>query len=173
MEPLVRFDGVRKSFDGATQVVRDLSLDIASGELLTLLGPSGSGKTTTLMMLAGFERPDAGDIQMAGRSVLGLAPHKRGIGVVFQNFALFPHMNVAENIAFPLQVRRVSRADQQRRVADAFLPLRENAFPRGCVKLAGTQSYRIRVGDYRIIYCPDTEKKIVRLLAVGHRRESS
>ena len=120
MEPLVRFDGVRKSFDGATQVVRDLSLDIASGELLTLLGPSGSGKTTTLMMLAGFERPDAGDIQMAGRSVLGLAPHKRGIGVVFQNFALFPHMNVAENIAFPLQVRRVSRADQQRRVADAL-----------------------------------------------------
>ena len=118
--PLVRFNAVRKSFDGVHDVVRDLTLDIAAGELLTLLGPSGSGKTTALMMLAGFERPDGGEIEMSGRSVIGLPAHKRGIGVVFQNFALFPHMTVAENIAFPLQVRHVSRAEQIRRVADAL-----------------------------------------------------
>ena len=118
--PLVRFNAVRKSFDGRTDVVRDLTLDVAQGELLTLLGPSGSGKTTTLMMLAGFERPDGGDIELAGRSVIGLPAHKRGIGVVFQNFALFPHMTVAENIAFPLQVRRVPHAEQIRKVRAAL-----------------------------------------------------
>ncbi|MBC7636325.1 MAG: ABC transporter ATP-binding protein [Acetobacteraceae bacterium] len=122
--PLVSFRAVRKSFDGKTDVVRDLSLDIAEGELLTLLGPSGSGKTTTLMMLAGFERPDRGDILLAGKSVRHLAPHHRGIGVVFQNFALFPHMSVAENIAFPLRVRHVSRAEQERRVGDALAMVR-------------------------------------------------
>ena len=118
--PLVRFNAVRKSFDGVNDVVRDLTLDVAPGELLTLLGPSGSGKTTTLMMLAGFERPDSGDIELAGRSVVGLPAHKRGIGVVFQNFALFPHMTVAENIAFPLQVRRVPHAEQIRKVRAAL-----------------------------------------------------
>ena len=122
--PLVSFCAVRKSFDGVTEVVRDLTLDIAAGELLTLLGPSGSGKTTSLMMLAGFERPDRGDILLAGRSVLRLPPHQRGIGVVFQNFALFPHMTVAENIAFPLRVRHVSRAEQERRVGDALTMVR-------------------------------------------------
>ena len=122
--PLVSFRAIRKSFDGKTYVVRDLSLDIATGELLTLLGPSGSGKTTTLMMLAGFERPDRGDILLAGKSVLRLPPHQRGIGVVFQNFALFPHMSVAENIAFPLRVRHVSRAEQERRVGEALTMVR-------------------------------------------------
>ena len=122
--PLVSFRAVRKSFDGKTNVVRDLSLDIAGGELLTLLGPSGSGKSTSLMMLAGFERPDHGEILLAGKSVLHLPPHQRGIGVVFQNFALFPHMTVAENIAFPLRVRHVSRAEQERRVGEALAMVR-------------------------------------------------
>ena len=99
--PLVRFAGVRKSFDGRTDVVRDLSLDVAPGEFLTLLGPSGSGKTTALMMLAGFEAPSAGDILLAGKSLAGIPAHRRGIGVVFQSYALFPHMTVAENVAFP------------------------------------------------------------------------
>ena len=85
-----------------------------AGELLTLLGPSGSGKTTTLMMLAGFETPSAGRILLEGRDIARAAPHRRGIGVVFQSYALFPHMSVAENVAFPLAgARRRRRADQR------------------------------------------------------------
>ncbi len=118
--PLVRFDRVRKSYDGRTDAVRDLSLDVAEGELLTLLGPSGSGKTTTLMMLAGFETPDGGDITLAGKSLTRMPPHKRGIGVVFQNFALFPHMTVEENIAFPLEVRGVAKPERATRVTRAL-----------------------------------------------------
>ena len=91
--------------------VRGVSLDIRSGEFLTLLGPSGSGKTTTLMMIAGFEVPTAGDIAIDGRSIVTLPPHKRNIGMVFQNYALFPHLTVAENIGFPLKQRGVDRAD--------------------------------------------------------------
>jgi putative spermidine/putrescine transport system ATP-binding protein len=117
---LVEFRNVRKSYDGTTLVVRDLTLAVARGQFMTLLGPSGSGKTTTLMMLAGFERPDAGEIYLDGRSIAGLSPHRRGIGVVFQGFALFPHMSVAENVAFPLKVRRVGRAERETRVARAL-----------------------------------------------------
>ena len=118
--PLVRFQNVRKSYDGSTLVVRDLTLDVARGEFITLLGPSGSGKTTTLMMLAGFEQPDAGDILLEDRPIGRTPPHKRGIGVVFQSFALFPHMTVAENVAFPLEVRRVGRTEREERVARAL-----------------------------------------------------
>ena len=106
-EALVRFVGVDKTFDGQTLVIEDLNLDIRRGEFLTLLGPSGSGKTTTLMMLAGFEVPTRGDIRLAGRSLRNLPPYKRDIGVVFQNYALFPHMTVRENVGFPLLARRV------------------------------------------------------------------
>jgi putative spermidine/putrescine transport system ATP-binding protein len=107
-EVLVSFRGVQKSYDGETLIVKDLNLDIRKGEFLTLLGPSGSGKTTSLMMLAGFETPTAGEIQLAGRSINNVPPHKRDIGMVFQNYALFPHMTVAENLAFPLSVRNRS-----------------------------------------------------------------
>ncbi|OJY67867.1 MAG: Fe3+/spermidine/putrescine ABC transporter ATP-binding protein [Rhodospirillales bacterium 70-18] len=100
--------------------VRGLTLDIARGEFLTLLGPSGSGKTTTLMLLAGFERPDSGDIQLDDQPITHIAPHRRGIGVVFQHFALFPHMTVAQNIAYPLRVRGFARAAQQDRVGRAL-----------------------------------------------------
>ena len=102
---LVSFRGVQKSYDGENLIVKDLNLEIRKGEFLTLLGPSGSGKTTSLMMLAGFETPTAGEIQLAGRSINNVPPHKRDIGMVFQNYALFPHMTVAENLAFPLSVR--------------------------------------------------------------------
>ena len=118
--PLVRFRHVRKSYDGGAAAVRDLSLEVAPGELLTLLGPSGSGKTTTLMLLAGFERPDAGDIFLEERPIARTPPHRRGIGVVFQNFSLFPHLTVAGNVAFPLRVRGVPRAEQESRVARAL-----------------------------------------------------
>ena len=101
-ETLVSFRGVQKTYDGEVLVVKDLNLDIQRGEFLTMLGPSGSGKTTSLMMLAGFEVPTQGDIVLAGTTLRNTPPHKRDIGVVFQNYALFPHMTVEENITFPL-----------------------------------------------------------------------
>ena len=91
----VRFDRVQKSYDGESLVVKDLNLDIPKGEFLTMLGPSGSGKTTCLMMLAGFETATHGEILLDGVSINNIPPHKRGIGMVFQNYALFPHMTVS------------------------------------------------------------------------------
>src|SRR3954465_5414334 len=92
------FSAVNKTYDGSSLVVRDLDLDIRRGEFLTLLGPSGSGKTTTLMMLAGFESPTQGEISLAGVPITRTPPHKRNFGMVFQNYALFPHMSVEQNV---------------------------------------------------------------------------
>jgi ABC-type Fe3+/spermidine/putrescine transport system ATPase subunit len=127
-ETLVSFRGVQKSYDGETLIVKDLNLDIRKGEFLTLLGPSGSGKTTSLMMLAGFETPTAGEIQLAGRSINNVPPHKRDIGMVFQNYALFPHMTVAENLAFPLTVRGMSKTDVSERVKRVLNMVQLDAF---------------------------------------------
>jgi putative spermidine/putrescine transport system ATP-binding protein len=113
---MVRFAGVQKSYDGETLVVKNLNLDIAKGEFLTMLGPSGSGKTTTLMMLAGFEPATHGEIFVNDQPINNMPPHKRGIGMVFQNYALFPHMTIAENLAFPLQVRNLPKAEVENRV---------------------------------------------------------
>jgi len=117
---LVRFSSVQKTYDGEQLVVQQLDLDIHRGEFLSLLGPSGSGKTTTLMMLAGFESPTAGEIFLNGSQITGTPPHKRNFGMVFQNYALFPHLTVGQNVAYPLTVRKVSRADQDRRVQRAL-----------------------------------------------------
>lgn len=119
-EPLVRFRGVQKTYDGVHLVVKHLDLDIRRGEFLTLLGPSGSGKTTTLMMLAGFESPTAGDIVLDGRPITRTPPHKRHFGMVFQNYALFPHLSIGRNVAYPLTVRGVAKAEQEQRVARAL-----------------------------------------------------
>src|SRR5688572_30152731 len=119
-EPFIAFEGVRKSYDGKNYVVRGLDLSVAKGEFLTLLGPSGSGKTTTLMMLAGFEAPTHGIITLAGHRIDSVPPHRRNIGVVFQNYALFPHMTVGENVAFPLKMRRLGRAQTAERVRRAL-----------------------------------------------------
>jgi len=119
-EHMVRFEGVQKSYDGEILVVKDLNLDIEKGEFMTMLGPSGSGKTTCLMMLAGFEPATHGEIYLNNQPINNVAPHKRGIGMVFQNYALFPHMTVAENLAFPLQVRRMSSAETEERVNRAL-----------------------------------------------------
>jgi putative spermidine/putrescine transport system ATP-binding protein len=118
--PLVRFTGVQKTYDGLSLVVRALDLDIQRGEFLSLLGPSGSGKTTTLMMLAGFESPTAGEILLDGKPITRTPPHKRNFGMVFQNYALFPHMTVADNVAYPLTVRKVPKADLAQRVTKAL-----------------------------------------------------
>jgi spermidine/putrescine ABC transporter ATP-binding subunit len=134
---------VEKRFD-AVGAVRGISLTVGAGEFLTLLGPSGSGKTTTLMMIAGFETPTEGDIAIDGRSVVTLPPHKRHIGMVFQNYALFPHLTVAENIGFPLRQRGVDRATRARQVAESLelvrLPGYESRYPR---QLSGGQQQRV------------------------------
>ena len=119
-ESFVRFENVQKSYDGEILVVKDLNLDIPEGEFLTMLGPSGSGKTTSLMMLAGFEPATNGEIYLAGESINNVAPNKRGIGMVFQNYALFPHMTVAENLAFPLMVRNMGKAEIETKVQRAL-----------------------------------------------------
>ena len=142
--PLVQFIGVEKSYDGHTLAVRGLTLDVAQGEFLTLLGPSGSGKTTTLNMLAGFERPTRGEILLAGRPVDRLPPYERNIGMVFQNYALFPHMTVGENVAFPLSVRRMPRAEIAARVKRALATVQLEAFAeRRPTQLSGGQQQRI------------------------------
>ncbi len=124
--------GLAKHY-GDVRALDDVSLDVRSGEFLTLLGPSGSGKTTLLMVLAGFIRPDQGSLRFGDAEVIRLAPHKRDIGMVFQNYALFPHMDVAANIAFPLKLRGVNGAEAERRVASAL----------EMVKLAGYGARRI------------------------------
>ena len=117
---LVNFTGVQKTYDGINLVVRDLNLNVRQGEFLSLLGPSGSGKTTTLMMLAGFESPTAGEISLNGIPITRTPPHRRNFGMVFQNYALFPHMTVADNIAYPLTVRKLPAAERQAKVARAL-----------------------------------------------------
>jgi putative spermidine/putrescine transport system ATP-binding protein len=107
-----------KSYDGRMNAVDDVSIDIAKGEFLTFLGPSGSGKTTTLMMIAGFEEPTAGAIELEGEDLTRRKPYERNIGVVFQNYALFPHMTVERNVAFPLRMRKFPRDRQAARVRE-------------------------------------------------------
>ena len=145
-DPFVQFENVQKSYDGETLVVKDLNLDIPAGEFLTMLGPSGSGKTTSLMMLAGFEPATHGEIRLAGRSINNVPPHKRGIGMVFQNYALFPHMTVAENLAFPLKVRGVSKAEIETKVARALAMVElPNFGGRRPAQLSGGQQQRVAV----------------------------
>jgi putative spermidine/putrescine transport system ATP-binding protein len=139
----VEFRGVAKSY-GSVEVVRALDLEVGRGELVTLLGPSGSGKTTTLMMAAGFVTPDGGRILLDGRDVTRTPPQRRNIGVVFQNYALFPHRTVAENIAFPLRVRGVPAGEQRRRVAEALDLVRLGGYDRRYPReLSGGQQQRV------------------------------
>ena len=141
---LVHFEHVRKSYDGIHFVVEDLDLSVRRGEFLTMLGPSGSGKTTTLMMLGGFERPTLGHIVLDGRPVERLPPEKRNIGFVFQNYALFPHMTVAENVAFPLRYRGITGAAAQRKVAAALDMVHLAGFgARRPAQLSGGQQQRV------------------------------
>ncbi len=145
-DPLVRFVEVQKSYDGETLVVKDLNLDVARGEFLTMLGPSGSGKTTCLMMLAGFETATHGDILLNNVSIKNTPPNKRGIGMVFQNYALFPHMTVAENLAFPLEVRGLSKAEIEEKVKRALEMVELSGFEgRRPAQLSGGQQQRVAV----------------------------
>src|SRR4029450_13216512 len=140
----VNFIDVQKSYDGETLVVKDLNLAIRRGELLTLLAPSGPGKTTPLMMLAGFEVPTHGRIELDGQAINDLAPHKRNIGMVFQNYALFPHMTVEENLAFPLAVRRLPKADIDKKIERALSMVQLTQMrKRRPAQLSGGQQQRV------------------------------
>ncbi|MBE1297167.1 ABC transporter ATP-binding protein [Phycobacter azelaicus] len=143
-DAFVEFERVQKSYDGETLVVKDLNLVMPKGEFLTMLGPSGSGKTTCLMMLAGFETATHGDIRLGGVSINNIPPHKRGIGMVFQNYALFPHMTIAENLSFPLEVRKIGKSEREEKVKRALDMVEMGAFGgRRPSQLSGGQQQRV------------------------------
>ena len=144
LDSFVKFEKVDKSYDGEVLVVTDLNLDIPKGEFLTMLGPSGSGKTTTLMMLAGFETPTSGEIYLDGEAISSIPPYKRGIGMVFQNYALFPHMTVNENLSFPLEVRKLNKSDIKDKVEKALAMVELGEFgTRMPLQLSGGQQQRV------------------------------
>ena len=161
-DAFVRFECVHKSYDGRTFAVQNINLTVSRGEFLTLLGPSGCGKTTCLMMLAGFEPVTRGRILLDGITMDKIPPHKRGIGMVFQNYALFPHMTVAENLSFPLKMHgntrkagrkhkeqnrrtsRMSKAERERKVSEALDMVQMGGFgSRRPAQLSGGQQQRI------------------------------
>ncbi|WP_109511553.1 ABC transporter ATP-binding protein [Pseudomonas ovata] len=152
-QPLVRLRNLNKHY-GDFAAVDNIDLDIKDGEFLTFLGSSGSGKSTTLSMLAGFETPSSGEILVNGSSLVNVPPHKRGIGMVFQRYSLFPHMNVRDNIAFPLNIRKLSAAERDKKV-DAMLKLVQlDAFAhRRPAQLSGGQQQRVAIAR-ALVYEP-------------------
>jgi putative spermidine/putrescine transport system ATP-binding protein len=141
--PDVRLVGLVKRF-GAFAAVSRVTLDIARGEFFTLLGPSGSGKTTTLRLIAGFELPDEGRVELAGTDVTHRPPYARDVNTVFQDYALFPHMTVAENVDYGLRIRRVAKAERRERVADALRMVRLADYGgRKPAQLSGGQRQRV------------------------------
>jgi putative spermidine/putrescine transport system ATP-binding protein len=141
--PAVRLRGLRKAY-GEVAAVDGVDLEIARGEFFTLLGPSGSGKTTTLRLIAGFERPDEGTVELGGRDVSNVPPYARDVNTVFQDYALFPHMTVAENVAYGLRVRGVPRRDREGRVEDVLRRMRLPGLGRRKpVQLSGGQRQRV------------------------------
>ena len=150
----LEFRNVQKSYDQKSLVVKDFSLSVREGEFVTLLGPSGSGKSTVLMMLAGFESVTSGDITLQGQSIARTAPYKRDIGMVFQSYALFPHMTVAENLAYPLKLRKMPAAKIKERV-QSFLDLVElgDFGTRRPAQLSGGQRQRIALAR-ALIFTP-------------------
>jgi spermidine/putrescine ABC transporter ATP-binding subunit len=152
--PAVLLDGVTKRY-GAETVVAEFSAAIAPGEFFTLLGPSGSGKTTTLSMLAGFVEPDGGRVLLAGRDVTRAPPRDRGLGMVFQNYAIFPHLDAFENVAFPLRVARMAWAEVERRVAEALEMVKLTGFERRYGRqLSGGQQQRVALARAIVAHPP-------------------
>ena len=147
----LRLDRINK-FYGPAHILKDIDLDIAQGEFISLLGPSGCGKTTTLRCIAGFERVDKGSIAFGGRDMTHAMPEHRDLGMVFQSYALFPHMTVAENLSFGLEVRKIPAADRARRIAKVLEMVRltgyEGRFPR---ELSGGQQQRVALARALVI----------------------
>jgi spermidine/putrescine ABC transporter ATP-binding subunit len=153
-DPILQLIDLKKQFGDVT-AVDNVSLDIGDGEFLTLLGPSGSGKTTILNMIAGFEFPTGGDVILQGQSINSLLPEKRNIGLVFQNYALFPHMNVFENIAFPLKMRKFPKNEIQQKVESALELVQLQEYGTRVPKqLSGGQQQRIAVARALVFDAP-------------------
>lgn len=145
MASSIQIRGLSKYY-GSSAALDDVSLDILPGQFVTLLGPSGSGKTTLLMSLAGFSKPDGGSIRIDSQEILGLEPNKRDIGVVFQNYALFPHLTVAGNVEYPLKLRRVAKAARREQVQRALDAVQMGGFgERRINELSGGQRQRVAV----------------------------
>jgi putative spermidine/putrescine transport system ATP-binding protein len=141
--PDISLTGLRKQF-GDVAAVDNVDLDVAAGEFFTMLGPSGSGKTTTLRLIAGFEQPDAGRVSLGGRDVTELPPYERDVNTVFQDYALFPHMTVAENVGYGLRVKGVGKAERNRRAEEALDMVRLSGYgDRKPVQLSGGQRQRV------------------------------
>jgi ABC-type Fe3+/spermidine/putrescine transport system ATPase subunit len=149
--PFLSLQDISKRY-GETMAVRDLTLEVERGEFFGLLGPSGCGKTTTLRMIAGLETPDAGSIEFDGRDITRLSPEKRGFGMVFQNYALFPHLNVFENVAFGLRARRRPAAEVKQKVVDALALVRLPGYEgRRVDELSGGQQQRVAIARAIVI----------------------
>ena len=145
VSPIVQLKGVNKYYDD-THIVKDLSLDVMEGEFLTILGPSGSGKTTTLRMIAGFEEPSSGAILISGRDVSDKAPYERDVNTVFQNYALFPHMDAWDNVAYGLRMKKVPKAELEQRVDEMLNLVQMSAFDERLPgQLSGGQRQRVAV----------------------------
>ena len=145
MKKVIELRNVTKQFDGET-VLDSINLDIYDNEFLTLLGPSGCGKTTTLRMIGGFETPDQGDILFLGERINDIPPHKRNINTVFQRYALFPHLNVFENVAFPLREQKLPRDEIEQKVNEMLALVKLTGFERRNVtRLSGGQQQRVAI----------------------------
>lgn len=142
---ILQLEELRKSFDG-TEVLKEIDLDIHRGEFITLLGSSGCGKTTTLRMIAGLEQPDAGRILLEGQDITNLEPNKRNVNTVFQNYALFPHMTVAENVGYGLKIRKVPREEIRRRVEEMLRLVQLDGYGKRMPdQLSGGQRQRVAI----------------------------
>ena len=150
----LRIDGISKRY-GEVDAIREVTLDVADGEFVVLLGPSGCGKTTTLRVVAGFTEPDAGSVALGERDITWLPPWKRNAGLVFQNYALFPHLSAAQNVAFGLEMRKVGTAETARRVGDALQLVRlEHLAQRLPRQLSGGQQQRVALAR-ALVFHPD------------------
>ena len=151
----IRLEAVTKSYDGTAKAVDAVSLDVRAGEFFALLGPSGCGKTTTLRLIAGFEMPDAGRIVVGGRDVTDIPVHRRDMGMIFQSYALFPHRTVAENVAFGLRMRGVTRQEIDKRVAAALAQVALTGLEqRRPGQLSGGQQQRVALARAIVIEPP-------------------
>ena len=145
MQKIIELRNVKKSYDGVT-VLDDINLDIYDNEFLTLLGPSGCGKTTTLRMIGGFEQPDEGDVIFMGERINDVPPHKRNVNTVFQKYALFPHLNVFENVAFPLRVAKRPKKEIDEKVTEMLHLVMLSGFAnRRVTSLSGGQQQRVAI----------------------------
>ena len=150
----IKLEGIAKSY-GRQKVLHHVNLDVAAGEFVSMLGPSGSGKTTILKVIAGFEAQDEGHVWIGGRDMTGIAPERRNIGVVFQNYSLFPHMDVAKNIGFPLRMRKVDQREQRERIERALALVALEGFGgRMPSQLSGGQQQRVAIARC-FVFRPD------------------